>query len=457
MDRLLQAKQRHAAIVAEMRTLNDAASDSGRDLTPAQHVEYEALDAKRIAAAATLKREERIAQHERTAPAVRSSSDRYGMGGGRVTARERFEDDPSGGLGDLGSLLVHVAHAAKDPGNIPPELAARAVSAEGEGLAFLMPPFKATVGSDEQGEYSNPYGGFGGPKTLLPGMLSVGFEGDPTDGRTTQLPMQTPTVEMVARTDKNHTTSVSGGFTTTRTAETVPAASSRSEMEKVTLKATARVLLFYTSWELLQDNPQLVAELLSRSVPEQFAADILREKLYGLGGGQYTGAVNADCTVTMTRDTSSRILGTDVVAMASRCWGYPRAIWIANHDCRAELLRAGLAAYDAQAATPLTGAGAMYQPSLQDGFPDMLLGRPIFYSEYAKTLGTSGDLFLGDWSQYLEGVYQPLRTAESMHVRFVNRETAFQIWRRDAGAPWWRSALTPNQSATTLSPFVKLS
>jgi len=44
-----------------------------------------------------------------------------------------------------------------------------------------------------------------------------------------------------------------------------------------------------------------------------------------------------------------------------------------------------------------------------------------------------------------------------MHVRFVNRESAFLAYERNAGAPWWRAALTPNQSATTLSPFVTLS
>jgi hypothetical protein len=84
----------------------------------------------------------------------------------------------------------------------------------------------------------------------------------------------------------------------------------------------------------------------------------------------------------------------------------------------------------------------------------MLLGRPIFYSEYASTIGDPGDLILGNWSQYLDGLYQPLQSAESVHVRFVEHERTFKFWVRNAGAPWWRSALTPAESTTTLSPFV---
>jgi hypothetical protein len=43
-----------------------------------------------------------------------------------------------------------------------------------------------------------------------------------------------------------------------------------------------------------------------------------------------------------------------------------------------------------------------------------------------------------------------------MHVRFVNHERAFKFWTRNAGAPWWRSALTPHKGSATLSPFVTL-
>jgi len=63
---------------------------------------------------------------------------------------------------------------------------------------------------------------------------------------------------------------------------------------------------------------------------------------------------------------------------------------------------------------------------------------------------------LANWSQYLEGTYENLQSAESIHVRFLNHETTFKFWLRNAGAPWWRTVLTPKKSASTLSPFVVL-
>mgnify|MGYP002413503355 CR=1 FL=1 len=134
--------------------------------------------------------------------------------------------------------------------------------------------------------------------------------------------------------------------------------------------------------------------------------------------------------------------------MAARCWGFGSSIWLANHDTRPQLIKLSILVG--------TGGALIYQPSAQMGFPDMLLGRPIYYSEYASKIGDVGDLLLVNWSQFLEGIYQPLQSAESMHVRFLNHERTFKFWLRNAGAPWWRAALTPNKSSDTLSPFVTL-
>ena len=98
----------------------------------------------------------------------------------------------------------------------------------------------------------------------------------------------------------------------------------------------------------------------------------------------------------------------------------------------------------------------IWQLSARDGEPDMLLGRPAYPTEWCQTLGTTGDVILGNWGEYLEGTYEPMNSAESVHVRFVNHERTFKFWCRNAGRVWWRSALTPRFSAKLLSPFVAL-
>jgi HK97 family phage major capsid protein len=70
----------------------------------------------------------------------------------------------------------------------------------------------ATQGTDEQQTSANPYGGFFAPVGIAPGVLSVAPELDPIDALVRRIPMTAPTVKFNARVDKNHATSVSGGF-----------------------------------------------------------------------------------------------------------------------------------------------------------------------------------------------------------------------------------------------------
>jgi hypothetical protein len=98
----------------------------------------------------------------------------------------------------------------------------------------------------------------------------------------------------------------------------------------------------------------------------------------------------------------------------------------------------------------------MWQMNALSDHADVLFGRPAYATQYCNVLGSVGDIMLVNWSQYLEGLYQPLRSDESIHVRFFNLERAFRFYERNCGAPWWRSALTPAKSTNTLSPIVTL-
>jgi HK97 family phage major capsid protein len=137
-----------------------------------------------------------------------------------------------------------------------------------------------------------------------------------------------------------------------------------------------------------------------------------------------TGAPCAISIAKETGQTSATIVYNNAIKMAARVWGFGQSVWVANHNCRPQLSILSI---------PVgTGGTLIYQPSRDVGMPDMLLGRPIIYTEYAKTIGTLGDFMLINWSQYLEGLYQPLQSAESVHVRFVNHERTFKLWVRNA-------------------------
>ncbi len=464
MKRSAQYRQQFAAKRAAAEAILAKASAETGELTAEQQKEYDGLRAEMSKLELAIKREEDLEAAERVAPAVVSLP--AGGGDGRVTAmRDRAEDDPRRGFrGHREFLLAAMANAGatsrdgvRDERLRPLALVGDDDGAQGEGMTFMLPAawtprgLSAAAGSDEQGNYADPYGGFAGSRAMLPGLLQVGFEGDPTAGRTQAVPMTAPTVDILARTDKNHATSVSGGFTVSRRPETAAAAASRGQMEMVTLKATSLFGLGYASEEILTDSPISFVAILDGGFRDQFGAHLLNEKIRGGGGNEFLGFLNSPALVTQAAEggqSADTIQGLNCIKMRSRCWGYGQAIWLANHDTLPELAKAHLAGTNASV--------FLFAPGNGTDKPDTLLGRPIFFTEFASTLGDVGDLILVNCSQFLEGLYQPLQSAESVHVRFVNHERTFKFWVRNAGAPWWRSAITPNKSAQTLSPIVTL-
>lgn len=388
---------------------------------------------------------------------------------GAAVVKHRADDDPRRGFANHRDFLLAVMknggrtnrEQVKDERLRPLAVLDDGDMEAGGDLAFLLPTafspagIRAAAGSDEQGGYADRYGGFAVPTTTLPGMLQLGAEADPTAGRTQPLPMATPGVDIVARTDKNHATSVSGGFTVTRKPEAVAATSSRTEIEKVSLKATSLFGLAFATEEILTDSAISFAAIIASGFESQFAFHMFNEKLRGGGGNEFLGVLNSPAKVEVAAEggqSADTILALNCIKMRARCWGYGSAIWIANHDTYPQLIQAAVVVEGSVGG----GLVLVYKASLEEDRPDMLLGRPIFYSEHASKLGDVGDLILVNWSQYLEGLYQPLMSAESIHTRFVNHERTFKFWLRNAGAPWWRSALTPHKSADTLSPIVTL-
>ena len=223
------------------------------------------------------------------------------------------------------------------------------------------------------------------------------------------------------------------------------------EVEHITLTANSIMGVAYATNELMSDSPQSFTALLETAFAEEFRSFLIDARLNGTGVGQIEGVNVGGGLVTVAKEggqSADTIVGENIVKMRSRCWRYGNAIWMANHDTLPQL-----------AAAELSGNSSdvfMFQPGRGIDVPDAVLGRPIAFTEYNETLGDKGDIVLVNWAEYLEGVYQPLAGAESIHVRFVENENTFRFTARVAGVPWWRAALTPKNSSNTLSPYVSL-
>lgn len=442
MKTLLEAR---SAAVDQAAAIEAAAKAASRDLTDEEvtqiqeHLdEVDRLDGEIEAAETRTQTTERLAQARAStkmpvAPRSPASSSTP------IKAREGFIDDPKRGYRNPREFLLEVMDVE------------RRIRRPSDRLLSLKPSFQAAAGSDEHGEYSDPYGGWLTPPGFLPNLLQLPPEVDPIASHVTRIPMAQPSVKLAARTDKNHQTSVSGGFRVYRRAETQTVDSSRGEMEEIELNATSLMGKAFASEELLSDSVISFASIIEQGMREEFASRLISERLWGTGVGQFLGALKSPCLVTVDKEGSQSadtILGANVLKMRKRAWRYSSCIWLANHDTYDEL--AGIH-------KPGTNSDVyLFAPGNGTDVPDTLLGRPIVFTEYAATIGDKGDLILADWSQYLEGTLEDLQGAQSVHVRFESRERCFLFWTRNAGAPWWRSALTPKKSASTLSPFVVL-
>jgi HK97 family phage major capsid protein len=123
-------------------------------------------------------------------------------------------------------------------------------------------------------------------------------------------------------------------------------------------------------------------------------------------------------------------------------------VWLISQDLLAKLY----------VSTLVSGVAAFIPPGGLNERPNAtIFGRPVIPVEYAAAEGTPGDILLVDLTQYV-GVQKAggATSASSIHVRFINDETAFRFVYRFDGAPIWNSPLTPYKGSATQSPFIAL-
>ncbi len=348
-----------------------------------------------------------------------------------------WKSDPTYGFGTPRKFLQAIMDAR--PGSVPDNLKALAVT-------------KATAGSDEHSTFDDAYGGYTMPETWAPGVMKIEPESDPAASLVRRVPMTTQVVHFNARTDKDHSSSVTGGLQVYRRGEADTSQASREAMEQIELKATGLFGLAYATEELLAHSPISFTAMLEQDFGTEFASKILKERINGTGVGQFEGLLITPCKIAIVAEdnqVADSIVLENIINMRARCYGYGKAIWIANHDTLPQLMKL---MFDTSAGTKTP----MWIASARDGEPDRLFGRPLFMSEYAKTLGDEGDIILCDWSQVMEGTLTSISGLDSIHVRFTNHERTFKFWMENDSKHSWRSALTPVESSITLSPVLTI-
>tara|TARA_Y100000310_G_scaffold345852_1_gene471400 strand:+ start:7826 stop:9064 length:1239 start_codon:yes stop_codon:yes gene_type:complete len=210
----------------------------------------------------------------------------------------------------------------------------------------------------------------------------------------------------------------------------------------------------YVTSEMLEDATQ-IESFVSQGFAEEMGFKLDDAIINGTGAGQPMGILNAGATVNVAKETgqaATTVVFENVLKMRARMWARsrPNSVWLINQDVEPQL--------QAMAINVGTGGVPVYTPANGiAGSPfDTLFGRPVMPIEQCQTVGTSGDIYLADFSQYLLIEKGGVRAASSIHVQFLTDQTAFRFIHRVNGQPWWESPLTPFKGSNTQSPFIRL-
>jgi HK97 family phage major capsid protein len=296
-------------------------------------------------------------------------------------------------------------------------------------------------------------GGFLVPERLRANLLSVGLESAVVRPRARVIPMDSLRVPFPTIDSTSNSSTVFGGIVGYWTEEAATLAPSQAAFGRLVLDAKKLTTYTTVSNELVQDSAISFQAFIDEIFPEALSFYEDDAFINGTGVGEPKGFLNGSAVIEITKETgqaAATIVWENVIKMYSRMLpsSLNRAVWVASPDTFPQLAT--------MAQNVGTGGSAIWLNNGASGPPVTILGRPLIFTEKAKTVGTAGDLSLVDFGFYLIGDRQVMTAKSSEHVGFAADTTAFRIIERVDGRPWLETAITPKNSGDTVSPFVTI-
>ena len=236
-------------------------------------------------------------------------------------------------------------------------------------------------------------------------------------------------------------------------AGTITASKPKFRMLELDLKKLTG--LCYATDELLADA-SVLESVIRQSFASEFGFRIDDGIINGSGAGQPLGILNGGGLVTVDKQggqAGSTVILENVIDMWARLLpgSQENAVWLCNTNVLPQLYQMSLAVGTGGAPVFLPGGGASDAPYAS------LFGRPLIPIEQCQTLGTAGDLILGDFQNgYVIADKGGIQTDMSIHVQFLADESVFRFIYRWDGSPTLASSITPYKGSDDLGHFVAL-
>lgn len=361
----------------------------------------------------------------------------------RIEIHDRSEDDLKGGFKSLGHFCYDVYKM--DTSNN------RYVSKE-------MSDWLAKAAGASQSEGDVNYGGALVPVQFRNELMTMVEETNELLPRCTIVPMETNIIEMPYLYSFDQSSGyVHGAIKWYWVDEDTQLTESRFKTAKFQLKLHDLTGLCYVTERLMQDSPRSIEALIRTGFNDGLNFQYNNVLIRGTGAGQPLGCLNANCLVTVAKETgqsAATIYYENILKMYQSAYNVGRCVWVANPNILVQLATMSLAVGTGGAPVYLPANGASGRPY------NTLMGLPLIWNDHCSTLGTVGDIILVDWSQYMVG--RPagddgVKFDTSIHIKFDYLQTAFRFYLRMAGAHTWPTYFTPPQATTSYrSPVVAL-
>ena len=294
-------------------------------------------------------------------------------------------------------------------------------------------------------------GGFLVPEPLAADVFDVALESEIVRPRAQVWSLRSATLKIPASVIGDHSTNVFGGMVAYYKNEAGSLTAAEPKFREMELTAWKLTVYGKGSTEWFQDA--IVSERYLQSACAAalgWYSDV--NYLNGDGAGKPMGVLNAACTISVAKETAqlaATIVYDNVTKMLSRLnpGSFGNAVWVCHPTTIPQLLSLSIPVGTGGSHIPLvTKSAGVYS----------MLTLPILFSEKAATLGTSGDIILADFSQYVVGLRKELRFETTKHASFTTDEIDYRCIIRHDGQPLWSEALTLRDGTTTVSPFVVL-
>lgn len=424
MSKKLKALQDdRAAKITAMRALADI---EGRDLSEEENSQYSALKAEATALTDKIKAESDLIDMENVATVTNKSA------ANTITvteSKDMRENDPKAGFSHIGEFAQAVYKAGQPNGSVD------------ERLFIGAAP--TTFGNESSGAD----GGYAVPTDFKEAIKGHEIASDAF------LPMTDNTNVsgngMCFPVDET-TEWGSDGVRAYWEAEAAQATQTKPVLKERNLRLRKLFALVPVTNELLADSSAMASYLPSK------AGASIRYKtndalVNGDGAGKPLGFANSAAIVSVAKEGSQvadTVVAANVAKMYARSLNPSRSVWLVNNDVLPQLM------------TMTLGDQPIWTPP-SDGFKGapggMLFGRPVIITQTCQTVGDVGDIYFVDWSAYMSITKSGgMDVSSSMHLWFDYDVMAFRAIFRVDGQPWLTSAVTPPNSALTLSPFVQL-